>query len=258
MAYRVFSHVSIGEAGKSPLWISQCLVLFMSSESNLDSTIANVSLPRDEVYSQAIFTIVADAAEDSTSGFLGPGARKVRKTSVVKCDLSSQSDKPHSPSVVHVRQRGDLAFQLPYHDFLPDVSWWSDIRFREEDPPQSKLSTRAWAFQERLLSPRTLHFGSSEMAWECRGICSCECSATNKRTSRVKSLLKGSIALVPSPAHDSLSAENVLRSLDKAWQRDIVEEYTRLDLTRDTDRLSALAGIAVRGSTLRLGDQYMG
>jgi len=51
--------------------------------------------------------------------------------------------------------------------------------------------------------------------------------------------------------------QSVLRSTDNAWQRDIVEEYTQLDLTRETDRLSALAGLAIRASTLRLGDQYM-
>ncbi|KAG4253965.1 hypothetical protein FPRO04_06699 [Fusarium proliferatum] len=29
------------------------------------------------------------------------------------------------------------------------------------------LSSRAWVFQERLLSPRTLHFGSDRISWEC-------------------------------------------------------------------------------------------
>ncbi|KAF5705919.1 hypothetical protein FMUND_11895 [Fusarium mundagurra] len=29
------------------------------------------------------------------------------------------------------------------------------------------LSNRAWVFQERLLSPRTLHFGSDRISWEC-------------------------------------------------------------------------------------------
>ncbi|KAF1941769.1 hypothetical protein EJ02DRAFT_491191 [Clathrospora elynae] len=31
----------------------------------------------------------------------------------------------------------------------------------------SRLSTRAWVFQECLLSPRILHVGSSQMFWEC-------------------------------------------------------------------------------------------
>jgi len=30
------------------------------------------------------------------------------------------------------------------------------------------LLSRGWAFQERILSPRTLHFGKEELVWECR------------------------------------------------------------------------------------------
>ena len=36
------------------------------------------------------------------------------------------------------------------------------------------LSKRAWAFQERLLSPRILHFGAIQMSWECMESASCE------------------------------------------------------------------------------------
>ncbi|ORX96794.1 heterokaryon incompatibility protein-domain-containing protein [Clohesyomyces aquaticus] len=37
------------------------------------------------------------------------------------------------------------------------------------------LLSRAWVFQERLLSPRVLHFCGSELVWECRVVSSCEC-----------------------------------------------------------------------------------
>lgn len=208
----------------------------------------------DQVYSQALFTIVADAAANSSSGFLEPQARKVRKTSVVNCDLSSFPIGAALHTAIHVRERGDLAFQLPYHDFHPGTGnpWLENPQL----PVRSKLSTRAWAFHERLLSPRTLHFCPSEMAWECRALCNCECSATSERTSRTTSLLKGSIAL-QKPTASGESMQSVLRSLDNAWQRDIVEQYTRLGLTRDTDRLSALVRLAMKTLTLRLGDQYM-
>ncbi|RKK84612.1 hypothetical protein BFJ69_g1889 [Fusarium oxysporum] len=39
-----------------------------------------------------------------------------------------------------------------------------DFSWAREDLP---LSDRAWVFQERLLSPRTLHFGSDRISWEC-------------------------------------------------------------------------------------------
>lgn len=229
--------------GQRYLWIDSLCII----QDSPDDWVAESSLMH-QVYSQALFTIVADAAEDSTSGFLQPPARRVRKTSVVHYDLGAAAaeDEPACRGIVHVRERGELALQLPYHDFHV-----------ENSPICSKLSTRAWAFQERLLSPRTLHFGPSEMAWECRALCSCECSATNERTSLTTSLLKGSIALQPSTLVSELSTRQVLRHFDNAWRADVVEEYTRLDLTIGTDRLHALVGVATQALSLRPGDQYI-
>ncbi|KAH9903601.1 heterokaryon incompatibility protein-domain-containing protein [Xylariomycetidae sp. FL2044] len=237
--------------GQKYLWLDSLCIL---QDSVADW--AEESSRMDQVYSQALFTIMADAAGDSFAGFLEPPSRNVRKTSVITCDLPSTDTS--SQASVHVRQRGDLAFQLPYHDFHSDGPWSDPWEKKEEELiPRSKLSTRAWAFQERLLSPRTLHFGPSEMAWECRGLCTCECSATNERTSRTASLLKSSIALHPIDAPSDKSAHALLRSHDNAWQKDIVEEYTALGITKDTDRLPGLAGLATRASNLRPGDQYM-
>jgi hypothetical protein len=38
------------------------------------------------------------------------------------------------------------------------------------------LLQRAWVFQEQILSPRMIHFGRYEMAWECHSGLQCECS----------------------------------------------------------------------------------
>lgn len=45
------------------------------------------------------------------------------------------------------------------------------------------LMTRGWAFQERLLSPRILHFCRSELVWECRELSVCECGGLADQTS---------------------------------------------------------------------------
>ncbi|CZR61292.1 uncharacterized protein PAC_11188 [Phialocephala subalpina] len=36
------------------------------------------------------------------------------------------------------------------------------------------LNTRCWVLQERILSPRVLHFGSEQLFWECREFVACE------------------------------------------------------------------------------------
>lgn len=243
--------------GQRYLWIDSLCILQDSSDDWITE-----SSRMDQVYSQALVTIVADAAEDSMSGFLRPPARRVRKTSKINYDLGidAASCDLSCCGTVHVRERGELAVQLPYHDIHPDDSFVDGEPTKKDS--QSKLSTRAWAFQERVLSPRTLHFGPTEMAWECRALCSCECSATNERTALVTGLLKNSKALRPyrhtqQESSPQESSQHIFRKLDDAWQRDIVEEYTRLHLTVETDRLSALTGVATISSTLRPGDQYM-
>lgn len=42
------------------------------------------------------------------------------------------------------------------------------------------LMTRAWTYQERLLSPCLLHFTSGEFMWECSELRSCECTPTEE------------------------------------------------------------------------------
>lgn len=47
---------------------------------------------------------------------------------------------------------------------------------QEENLSDSPLLTRAWAFQERFLPARTLHFHAEELIWECRSLTTCECA----------------------------------------------------------------------------------
>jgi hypothetical protein len=50
-----------------------------------------------------------------------------------------------------------------------------------ERPWVEPLMLRAWAFQERLLSYRTVDFLSAEMVWECRESQRCECTQADRR-----------------------------------------------------------------------------
>jgi hypothetical protein len=107
---------------------------------------------------------------------------------------------------------------------------------RDGRDPSSRLSTRDWVFQERALSPRSLHFGQSEVGWECRSLISCECSASSLRYRRITSLLKQARAIM-------------------AWTK-VIREYTLLGLTVSEDRLTALSGLAeIRHSSIN--DQYI-
>ncbi|TVY22392.1 hypothetical protein LHYA1_G008428 [Lachnellula hyalina] len=180
--------------------------------------------------------------------------------------------------------------------------------------PPSKVSMklhpllqRGWAFQERILSPRVLHFCKDELVWECREESVCECgslpalSETKKqsylprnetalrrafgrktwrrafgkikitmfRRNKISPKQRGLsriAALLPRKHHShnrivyQEEASNVTNpeKLDAAenWHR-VIEQYSSLSLTKQTDRLPALSGLAIRSSPV-LGEYLAG
>ncbi|KAF2626299.1 hypothetical protein BU25DRAFT_394934 [Macroventuria anomochaeta] len=62
------------------------------------------------------------------------------------------------------------------------ISHW-DTFGQSELHARFPLMSRGWAFQERLLSRRVLHFSESELVWECRELSTCECGGFGEQTS---------------------------------------------------------------------------
>ncbi|OCL03224.1 HET-domain-containing protein [Glonium stellatum] len=106
------------------------------------------------------------------------------------------------------------------------------------------LLTRAWVFQERLLSSRVLHFGHFEMLWECAGATSCECLRAKYIPEKL--FINQTVAF-------KRTIERNFRV--RAWHG-IIQEYTKLNLSYHSDRLPALSGLA-KAITAQTGDQYL-
>lgn len=100
----------------------------------------------------------------------------------------------------------------------------------------SPLLHRGWVFQEKLLSPRTLYFGFDRMHWECRQDVQSEFSPHSWA-------LSGKRALAES-VEDSGQHQRV-GSVRWDW-RTVVQAYSSLNLTKESDRLIALAGVAAQ------------
>ncbi|KAJ4986068.1 het domain-containing protein [Stagonosporopsis vannaccii] len=111
------------------------------------------------------------------------------------------------------------------------------------------LLTRAWVYQERMLSTRILHFGRFELFFECKGSITCECGFIEYYDSQ----LDTEIPLIKIEYADALSQLEVFRSGDmdpdvlyfaaRIW-RTMITSYTALSLTMPSDRLPALGGLA--------------
>jgi hypothetical protein len=122
-----------------------------------------------------------------------------------------------------------------------------------DDYSKSALLKRAWTFQERILSPRTIHFHEEEMVWECCMSTTCECEflSWNKiDNSHQMNAWKAFFAGLFSHSVKARRPKNV-------WLEKI-EEFSRLLITYETDRFPALAGLAGRLSEIVKSDYVAG
>ncbi|KAF2732396.1 hypothetical protein EJ04DRAFT_554044 [Polyplosphaeria fusca] len=95
-------------------------------------------------------------------------------------------------------------------------------------PLRDRLSERAWVVQERYLSRRTIHFAENQIFWECI-YPACETFPRGYSPS-----LGQYDAAYASPKH----------SLGRQHWAEIVETYSRGELTKPQDKLVAIGGIA--------------
>jgi len=101
------------------------------------------------------------------------------------------------------------------------------------------LFKRGWVFQELLLSTRILFFGSSELIWECQEGMECECSAVTYSGTKLRRWSGESAQWIARTRLLDGSPSTVA----KRW-RELVTEYSALQLTKAEDRLPALSGLS--------------
>ena len=113
--------------------------------------------------------------------------------------------------------------------------------------PSTPLVQRGWVFQERLLSPRILHFLPDRITWECE-----ECPELSEYEQ-----VGHPEVWSRERKHDpfNLQPEELISDGTDAWMN-VVRSYSQKQLTYpDKDKLVALGGIA---ETIKLhpGDGY--
>lgn len=133
--------------------------------------------------------------------------------------------------------------------------------FADTDEPhvmslEEPLTRRGWAFQERILSARIVHFTHQELIWECKTKRYCECGAIDEKSS--KTGLMGSFMQTQDHNHGVVevpeqieydmnqiqtTAWSLLLSPMDEWKR-LIGMYTERKLTNPEDRAAAFAGIA--------------
>lgn len=172
------------------------------------------------IYKNAYLTIAATSSKDSSGGLFS--TRRVRQELV--CGQRYGADG--APYLV-------AAVEDVPHPKLADES----RKLAQKWP----LLTRAWVFQERLLSPRVVHFASPEMFWECREMSSCECG-------RLQASVKSH--------YEKTANDDSPQLLRKQWP-EMVQSYSALNLSYADDKLPALSGVATKMSSRRSESRYL-
>ncbi|KAK8205602.1 hypothetical protein M8818_004778 [Zalaria obscura] len=146
-----------------------------------------------------------------------------------------------------------------------------DQYFWDRQINDAPLNQRAWVFQERLLSPRVIHFGQIQLLWECHELGAAELCPSGLSFPLFGQYSKLNPGLLDNPyiedlrfgppaplsLRDSSPTDSYERSPYNAWAS-LVESYSRGDLTKPEDKLPAASGVAKIFSTVIPGEYIAG
>lgn len=164
-----------------------------------------------DIYANSVITVTAMEPDSCMKGFLGPQSLGTHafqhKINVhVPSSLGGPAD--------HLFARGDMV----------------------SHPGKFSLDLRGWCLQESVLPPRRLVFDGIEMSWHCFERSMCECGHMDENSCGDFAHLK----MQPEWADTSSSQ---LADVYSAWL-DLAREYSQRHLTRSSDKLVAISGLA--------------
>jgi hypothetical protein len=265
--------------GISFIWIdSLCIIQDDPSDWEAEASKMN------EVYSNSYLTVSASSSRDDSSGCF-PNKDKRYDSNLVSIDSQSTGRRCASfaapvlyfhnlPNGQGANSYWGRAIYAQFPVPRPPEPWrpgslymyvtmeWMPASLKSQPRPyiigefggyvdpvdKEPLSERGWTLQERALSPRTIHYGTTQMIWECQCLMHAEDGAIIPRDFiSHKDLQK------PRPTHlgeDDISAPGN----HDPWIR-LVEDYSSRKLTKSSDRLPAISGIA-RIIVQYTGDSY--
>jgi hypothetical protein len=104
----------------------------------------------------------------------------------------------------------------------------------------SVLQLRGWCLQERILAPRTIHFATRQLLWECGALLQNETFRDKFPYPRPASTIR-----IPSMWHLDQNDSDILASgvAFREWSN-IIKSYSRCALTEANDKLVAISGLA--------------
>ncbi len=204
------------ELGIQYLWIDSLCII---QNSKLDWDIESKKMC--SIYRDCKVMISAAASSGSTVGILKHSHRKETIENVVPLKLFAD---PNLDEVVYISKKHEAP--QDFRDLLLS----------------SPLTSRGWTLQEGLLAPRILHYGNSQIYWQCQqgfqsadGMAAGNLMPEDEAYPELAKLVHSRMSLMA-------QERNVESILEEYYT--IVSAYTRRRLTFDSDKLPAFSGIA--------------
>lgn len=205
------------------LWIDR-FCIFQDSE---EDWLAEAS-EMHNVYASSIICISALGAEDDDGGLFFSRDPLAVRIPVVNIPIGeSNKPAPHA---------GEMAMAY----------------IRNTDSQSAVLSKRGWVLQERILAPRVLHFGKSQVLWECNTSVSSEAQPKFDKWKSVHVLLahpdirpnyKRRTVWKTTIGYEPPSFENPIDCIFIEWYH-ILDYYNDCHLTKSDGKLVAISAIA--------------
>ncbi|OTA92297.1 hypothetical protein M434DRAFT_387505 [Hypoxylon sp. CO27-5] len=201
------------------------------------------------IYKNAYVTLAGLYGRSSTSGLR---AISIEDQSIKVAEISL--GKNHLP--IYVRRFHyfhDLKMAHPT-DSIADISKWGP------------LLCRAWAYQERMISPRILYFTESEIIFQCFQNIACECGTIESIQKSPKSSFLDNVFNAKKKYDQGVSMSTEEHDIDykkqqdkiaNIWRSDIVSFYSGLMLTKDSDKLPGIGAMAELFQQARPGESYL-
>ncbi len=159
-----------------------------------------------------------------------------------------------APDTVRIPRERVVLSLLP-----PEGRRWTERDGGRDNLAGEPISARAWCLQERVLPRRALQYGRHQMFWECELMCAGEDGDVVRQVgggALGRLCRTAGVAVSVFDRKDRDPGREMEQGTNWAAWHHMVEDYTARNITKHTDRLPALSGLA-QGVVRERGGEYL-
>ena len=228
------------QMGVRYLWIDAICIL---QDDSTDW--ATESAKMGSIYHNSMHTLAAAESVDAEGGILLDRPSLVSDARGIGMTVTEQ------PSGIQTKIAALCCGSVVKHKKWSNCVSSQPHKVVPQDLEGLSLESRAWCFQERLLSNRIVHFTRDEFFWECQTVKYCECGEILYNSGHGPG-----VSTIRDDFQDMIATKDDKARI-KSWMW-IVSESSRRKITFQKDRLPCLSGIAKHLQNEGFGEYYAG